>query len=211
MVLLARNKDGLEETKSLIQSSAPGVNVHIFPIDLGDLDQLQSLCPTLMKIGDLNRHDEFIMVHNAGTIDTFDCTLAQLSDGHTTQKFFDINFTSMTVLTAHFLSTFPQKASLIIHITSLMASVYIAGFSLYSPSRAARNAYFGVLVAENPDVRVLNYSPGPCDTEMYMKIPEEIRKGFMTLLTSEQSISKLVKVIREDKYKNGCILDYFEC
>ena len=211
MVLIARNKDGLEETKSLIKSSAPGVNVHVFPIDLGDLDQLQALCPTLLKIGDPSRHDQFIMVHNAGTIDTFDCTLAQLSDGHTTRKFFDINYTSMTVLTAHFLSKFPQKASLIIHMTSLLATVYIAGFPLYSPSRAARNAYIGVLVAENPDVRVLNYSPGPCDTEMYKKIPEEIKKGFMAVLTPAESINKLVKVICEDQYKNGGVMDYFDC
>ncbi len=94
-------------------------------------------------------------------------------------------------------------------MTSLLATVYIAGYALYSPSRAARNAYIGVLVDENPDVRVLNYSPGPCDTEMYAMIPEEIKKGFMS--EPEESINKLVKVISEDQYKNGCVMDYFDC
>ncbi len=210
-MLLARNKTGLEETKSLINSSAPGVNVHIFTVDLGDLDTLHHLCPELMKIGNVDQHDQFVLVNNAGSSDTFKCSLAQLSDGHTTQKFFDVNYTSMTMLTSHFLTVFPQKKSLIVQITSLLATVHIAGFPLYSPSRAARNAYMGVLVAENPDVRVLNYSPGPCDTEMYRKIPEEIKKGFRTLLTPEESISKLVTLISEDAYMNGCILDYFEC
>lgn len=209
-MLLARNKEGLEETKSQIKSSMPGVNVHIFSIDLGDLDQLKTLCPELMKLGDPSRHERFVIVHNAGTIDTFQHTLAQITDGHTTQKFLDINYTSMTVLTAHFLSSFPSKQSHIVHITSMLATVYIAGFPLYSPSRAARNAYMGVLVAENPDVRVLNYSPGPCDTEMYSKIPDKIKKGFTALLTPEESISKLVSVLSEDQFMNGIVIDYFE-
>lgn len=210
MVILARSKDDLEETKSLINSSAPGVNVHIFTVDLGDLDSLRCLCPELMKIGNPNQHEQFILVNNAGGIDTFQCSLAQLSDGHTTQKFFDVNYTSMTMITSHFLTAFPHKQLLIIHMTSLLATVHIARFPLYCPSRAARNAYMGVLVAENPDVRVLNYSPGPCDTEMYKKIPDEIRKGFMTLLTTEESITKLVRLICEDTYKNGCVIDYYD-
>ena len=210
MVLLARSRDGLEETKSLITASAPGVNVHIFSIDLGNLDHLQTLCPELMKLGDPGRHKQFILVNNAGTIDSFQYTLAQHTDGRATQNYFDINYTSMTVITAHFLSAFPKKRSLIVHMSSLLATVYLAGYPLYSPARAARLAFMGVLVAENPEVRVLNYCPGPCDTDMYRKIPEEMKKGFMATLQPEESIRKLVGILSRNEFKNGCVIDYYD-
>ena len=210
VVLIARNKDGLEETKSMIVSSSPGISVHILPLDLGDLDTLQSVCGDLLNPGDQTKHQQFILIHNAGTLDTFQSSLIELSDGKATQKFFDINYTSMTVLTAKFLSTFPTKQSVVIHMSSLLATVHVAGFPLYSPSRAARNAYMGVLTAENPEVRVLTYSPGPCDTDMFYSIPQHIREGFMKVISPQESISKLASLLGENTFKNGCVIDYYD-
>lgn len=210
VVLIARNKDGLEETKSMIISSSPGITVHTFALDLGDLDTLQSVCGDLLNPGDPTKHKQFVLIHNAGTLDTFQSSLIELADGKTTQKYFDINYTSMTVLTAKFLSAFPTKQSVVVHMTSILATVHIAGFPMYSPSRAARNAYMGVLSAENPEVRVLNYSPGPCDTDMLRSIPQHIRDGFMKALSPQESITKLASLLRENAFENGCVIDYFD-
>ena len=39
--------------------------------------------------------------------------------------------------------------------------------------KAARESYFRVLAAENPDLRILNYSPGPVDTDMHDGVARE--------------------------------------
>lgn len=210
IVLIASSKAGLEETKSMITSSSAGVSVHTFSLDLGDLDTLQSSLKDLLGPGDVTKHQQFVLVHNAGTMGTFECPLIGLSDGRATQNYFDINYTSMTVLTAKFLSSFPTKGSLVINITSMLATVHIAGFPLYSPAKAARNAYMGVLAAENPEVRVLNYSPGPCDTNMLHCIPKHISENFKKVLSPEESIFKLSRLLRENEFDNACIIDYYD-
>ena len=49
---------------------------------------------------------------------------------------------------------------MVVNISSLLAKVHLAGFAMYSASRAARNALVGTFAAENPDVRFLTYTPG---------------------------------------------------
>lgn len=51
-------------------------------------------------------------------------------------------------------------------IVLLINLVYILG-------KAARDMFFRVLALEYPDIRVLNYAPGPCDTDMQKKCREE--------------------------------------
>ena len=74
---------------------------------------------------------------------------------------------------------------------------------------------------ENPDVRILNYSPGPCDTKMHKTISEEsfsesVVEQFKAnytdkvVLSCQESISKLVGILEEDKFENGTVIDYFD-
>ena len=79
----------------------------------------------------------------------------------------------------------------------------------------------GVLAVENPDIRLLNYGPGPCETGIQREIREQcfsesVReqfKGYATdkkILSCQESISKLVVVLKEDKFENGGVVDYFD-
>lgn len=212
VVITSRNKEALEETKALIASQAPGVKVHIIPGDLGDMLTLPDLCSRLLAPLDITRHEQGVLVHNAGSIDNFDMSFLALNDPKTLQDFFGMNVTSMLVLTTRFLSSFPSsdQQQHVVHITSLLGRVFIQGFPLYSIVKAARNALMGMLKAELPSNRLLNYSPGPCDTEMYKAIPQTHKSGFAELLAPKDSIQKLVKILKEDKYENGCTIDYFD-
>ena len=208
VVITARNKEALDETKQLINSQAPGVSVHVVAGDIGDMTSLSSLCTLLFESIDMSKHTLGILVNNAGTMNSFNTLW---NDPGPIQDFMGINFTSMVVLTTRFLSAFPPSAKrYVINITTILATLYVSKFVLYSASRAARNAFIGVLGADLPDVRLLSYSPGPCVTDMYRSVPRELFSADIVPLTPKQSIEKLVWVLKEDKFKNSAVIDYYD-
>ena len=209
-MLTARSKEGLELAKSEIEAISKGVKVHTVPSDLGDLQHLPALCKEVMKFADSAVHDQFVLIHNAGTMNSFDKPFEAFTDPKEIHDYFALNYTSMAVLTAHFLSAITSGHRCVVNITSKLASLYIPGFPLYSPTRAARDAYMGCLTAEKPDVRTLNYCPGDCDTDMYYTVPKAITDLFPPKITSQQSIVKLINLLKENTFKNGSTIDYHD-
>jgi len=74
---------------------------------------------------------------------------------------------------------------------------------------------------ENPDVNVLNYAPGPVDTDMFVTACEktcdpDTKKIFnslretKTVLTTEQTVNRLIQVLKEHKYKSVDHVDYYD-
>ena len=200
----------MEETRRLIDSEAPKVKVHSIPGDLGDMEGLPDLCTQLLGPLSQSKHKQCVLVNNAGTIDNFDTPFLSLNDPKKLQNFFGINLTSMITLTTRFLSASSGGKCYVVGLTSLLGTVFLPGFPLYSTAKASRNAFMGVLKAEVPDTRVLNYSPGPCDTEMYQKIPERFKSGFHKVLKPEDSVFKLIQVLKNDQFENGSTIDYFD-
>jgi len=60
-----------------------------------------------------------------------------------------------------------------VNITSLLSHKAYPSFTQYSVGKAAREAYFRAFAAEHPGSRVLNYSPGPVDTQMHTEVTEK--------------------------------------
>lgn len=221
VVLLARSTEGLEETKSQITSTAPRTNVHLVQADLADLESLKSVFSQVTKSAAANQHQQYVLIHNAGTLGDLTKPMIEQTDPKAIQNHFAVNYTSVFILSGYFLSHFTSGHRMVINISSLLAVKYLPSFSLYSSAHAARRAVIGVLTVENPDVRVLNYSPGPCETDMQTGIREQsfsesVREQFKSLaadknlLTCRESISKMMKVLREDKFENGGVVDYFD-
>lgn len=78
-----------------------------------------------------------------------------------------------------------------------------------------------VFALENPDVNVLNYAPGPVDTNMFRMVCETIAdskakkmynemKEKKTVLTTEQTINRLVQILKERKYNSADHVDYYD-
>ena len=79
----------------------------------------------------------------------------------------------------------------------------------------------GVIAQENPDVRVLSYSPAVADTDMLKTLGDKsysskVTEGVKGLYENEkvlscwQSVSKLMELLRDDKFENGTMVDYFD-
>ena len=165
VVLVARSKEGLEKVKAEITSAvkgggAGGITIHLVVADLGDLASLSAVFSQCSEKADPAKHNQFMIVHNAGTTCDITKPMSEQIDATSIQEQVGLNFTSMSVLTSLFLSRFTQGERKVIQISSILAKVFISSFGMYSATRAARNALMGVLAVENPDVRFLTYTPG---------------------------------------------------
>ena len=166
VVLLSRDVDGMKRTRQLIATAAPSIRVHEFQVDLSDLQALPAVCSRMWEIYREDRHQQVTLVHNAGTLGNISKPVAAQTDPAEVHRCFAINLTSMWVMTGSFLTRFKSLPRLLVNITSLVAKVPFAGLAMYGTGKAAREAFMANVAKENPDVRLLNYSPGPCDTKM---------------------------------------------
>ena len=68
MVLLARTKQGLQETEAQLLAHAPGVSVHSIQADLGKLENLESIFSEITQFTDHLKHKQAVLIHNAATL-----------------------------------------------------------------------------------------------------------------------------------------------
>ena len=149
--------------------------------DFGDIDELELLGDKFVlgpsSISARYAKDEevtgVIFINNAGSlgflnkVETLELSHIQLA--------YNLNVTSSTYLTSHVLRKYKSHKNVKIHlvnISSLAAVQPFSNWSLYCAGKAARDMFFKVIVEEHPDgdVRVLNYAPGPLDTDMQREI-----------------------------------------
>ncbi|KAF5270712.1 hypothetical protein FQA39_LY01450 [Lamprigera yunnana] len=216
IVLLARSEDGLKETQRLITEFNNEVTVKIFPLDLTK--------PNLNMWADLIdpniSAERAIIFHNAGQIGILK-KARKLTNIESWRDYFDLNVFSVGILNSFLMNKFKNKKLLIVNITSLCGRQPFKDLAMYGSAKAARDLYFRVLALEEPDVTVLNYSPGPVDTDMVDKIcvsaeSEETRDMFLkcksenTILTTIQTITKLLRILKEGNFTSGDIIDYYD-
>ena len=100
-----------------------------------------------------------------------------------------------------------------------------ATWGLYCSGKAARDMIFRVLAEEekeNDAIRVLNYAPGPMDTEMVRSVmndegaDERLRDMFKNLekedkfVKADESAAKLFGLILQNEFQSGAHVDFFD-
>uniref|UniRef100_A0A8C0FRQ6 Sepiapterin reductase n=1 Tax=Bubo bubo TaxID=30461 RepID=A0A8C0FRQ6_BUBBB len=146
-----------------------------------------------------------------------------LTDPDEINSYFAFNVTSALCLTATALQAFgarPGSSRMVVNISSLCAIKPFKNWALYCSGKASRDMMFQVLALEEPDVRVLNYAPGPLDTDMQLIArtktgDPEMRQFFQSLQESGQlidctvSAQKLVNLLEEDTFPSGAHVDFY--
>lgn len=222
MVLLARNINGLEETKSLIKN--PNIQVITKSIDLAKItaSDMESILSDSLPV-DVGKFDTNIIIHNAGSVGDLSFKAEELSDPTAWQTYYNLNVFNVAVLNSAFLKVVAghESKTLIVNITSLCGIKPFAGLALYGSGKAAREMYFKVLAEERPELKILSYSPGPVKTAMVADIAgttsnDSLKSLFTSmidenkLLLPEQTAKKCWNVVTEGKYKSGDHVDYFD-
>jgi sepiapterin reductase len=230
--LTGRSIADLENTRTEILSLREGreTKCDLVAVDLGDLSQLTSSAAAIFKPYDelvtLGSYSRILFISNAGSLGP----LCYIGTGDTTNlalvaNAVNLNLTSSCFLTSEVMRQYKGKAELtLVNISSLCAVQAFDSWGVYCAGKAARDMFYKVLAAENKsaDVRVLNYAPGPLDTDMQNEIREsptahrETQEYFKDLkskgqlVTCEESAAKCSAVIFQDEFESGDHIDFFD-
>lgn len=219
--LTARSEEKLIETKNEILKIKPNSIVKTFALDLSKAERAD-FDGFLQEIVKFAPFDSCFLFHNAGQTGYIKNALS-LDDLTYWHNYFHLNYFSTIALTISFLhnlKTLSYKI-IIVNITSLIGRQPFSNFAMYGTGKAARDLYFRVLAKEEPDLLVLNYSPGPVDTDMFNDViktaeSEEMRKQFAEMkekkqvLTTTQTVGKLLDILEKKDFESGEIIDYFD-
>ena len=200
--------------------SARGVDnwtdVKLVNEDFGDMNQLELISDefvldpsSVQTPTGREKLAHVILISNAGSLGHLDrvetLNLSQFKQAY------DLNIISSTYLASKVLQKYASQKDTKIHlvnISSLAAVQPFSNWSLYCSGKAARDMFFKVIAQENEsadsNIRVLNYAPGPLDTDMQHEIrtsltykDEDTKKSFIkmkeegTLVDPMESASKV--------------------
>ncbi|XP_029941554.1 sepiapterin reductase a [Salarias fasciatus] len=222
LVLAARSGADLRAVEAELAGRA-GLSVRSVEADVGQsegLDGVMSACKEASS-ADI---DHLILINNAaslGDVSRFTTGFTSLPE---VDSYMSLNVSSPLCLTAGVLRAVPRRAGLrrtVVNVSSLCALRPFRSWVLYCTGKAARDMTFRVLAEEEPDVRVLSYSPGPLDTDMQREARShtadpDIRKSFSDmfsegqLLSCQASCAKLLKLLLEDAFTSGDHVDVYD-
>ncbi|CAK9294198.1 unnamed protein product [Gordionus sp. m RMFG-2023] len=192
--------------------------------------------------------EQFLIIYNAATLGSVSKKADQFlseQDDQLLESYFRTNMTSTILFHSLLMKTInnykcihpntnPMLQVFVVNISSLMSTTPMQGFSLYCAGKAARELYFKVFAQENEQtfekgdvidkhvfVHVLNYAPGPLDTDMMHDIclnhyNESVKKYFIDLKNShklvpiDKSCEKLIKLLKDGNYKSGDHVDFYD-
>jgi sepiapterin reductase len=142
-----------------------------------DLCQLWVDCQ-LKSMGDI------LFIHNAGSLGPLREIRELYSNARSVDEAIQVNVSSIITMTSTFMHTLidannnlnDDRRVQVVNISSLAAIQPFYSWSVYCLGKAAREHFMACLLHEYeqriPLMKVLNYSPGPLDTDMQLMIRE---------------------------------------
>jgi len=223
VVLLARSAEGLERTKVEILKVNDGLKVVVKAIDLTK-PPVEDLKLLISESYDSTIHFDLAMiVHNVGTIGDISKWTRDIDDYAALESYFSTNVYAPLIFNNLLLKAIKPQATktFVVNITSKAAISPFKSFGFYCAGKAGREMFFRVLAEETPDVLVLNYSPGPVETDMTVdaqqnSVADETSGMFKqlrstgTILTTEQTTKRFLEVVAKGNYKSGDHVDYYD-
>ncbi|NXI36525.1 SPRE reductase, partial [Galbula dea] len=230
LLLLARSETALEELAAELRGTGTdtgigtGLRVECVAADLGCQQGLRRASAALRELLPAGPPGCLLLVNNAGSLGDISKSFLDLTDPDEINSYFAFNITSALCLTSTALQAFgkqPGSCRTVVNISSLCALKPFKNWTLYCSGKASRDMMFRVLALEEPDVRVLNYAPGPLDTDMQLLArtktgDPEMCQFFQSLKESGQlidcivSAQKLVKLLEEDTFCSGAHVDFYD-
>jgi len=223
LLLLARNKEQLEETKAMAREVRPGLAVEVQPMDLSTADKEAFEKAILAHRGSSDHpYEVAIVIHNAGTLGQDGRKITDMTNMEEMQDYYRLNLFHVICLNSVFTNCFPKSRMSYINISSILALQPLTTWANYCGGKAARDAVFRVLAVEQPQAVVLNYAPGPLDTPMIEDLLGDVNthqvvrtmfedlKRTRSLLNPSDSAQKLVALLRKRNFKSGDHVDYYD-
>lgn len=221
IILLARSETGLKETKLQILSINSKLTVLTCISDLSkpNLQDFNDMFKDVCTNIDQNNIQYGMIFHNAGHTGILR-KITDLNDLAIWRKYYDLSLFSTILLNNAFVQNFSDFACqiLTVNVTSLLGRTPCENMSMYGSGKAARDIFFKILAIEEPKLLVLNYSPGPVDTDLFNSVvetaqSEKIRRNFKVTkaigaLTPVQTVCSLLRILGDGDYNSGETIEY---
>ncbi|KAF5360101.1 hypothetical protein D9757_013642 [Collybiopsis confluens] len=199
IVLLARNKPGLEAThEACIKAQRPGQNLKVLPlsIDIADIKEVQNALEEVENT--FQRLD--IVINNAGRMD-YPKRIGDV-DPNEWWNIWSVNIKgtfNVTQAALPLLISSDDGLKTILNISSIGAHIFTAGFSAYQTSKLAILRLSESIQIEYADKGIICYAlhPGGIPTDMADRLPEELR--FAVVDTVELAAHSIVFYTKEKR------------
>lgn len=220
------------------------VTVSCHALDLSDLDNLPEKLQQILEPLQADQYGSCWLINNAGSVGPLGLT-TNLSMKEL-RRAVDLNVTSAAWVSSQFAKTFllPKSAGVlrIVNISSLCALEPFSTMGTYCMGKSGRDMFHSVLAKEHssdPDkghceakdgssrkipqlFKVLNYAPGPCETQMTDDLIEctdlddglkeffSKSKGKGELVRVEDTSRRLLNILKLDEYDSGSHVDFYD-
>ncbi|CAK4353372.1 unnamed protein product [Aphanomyces euteiches] len=152
--LWSRDTAGLAATTEAIQATWKSQDQALHATQTAvDLSDQRAYCDTINNfLSDIAKLSlkRIVIVHNAGSLGEVG-RIANVSSPQAIQKHMELNVNSVLWFNKRFLEAYGQASS---------------GGNVVKFGASARDMHFRVVAIEEPNVKTLNYAPGPMETEM---------------------------------------------
>ncbi|XP_046548602.1 sepiapterin reductase-like [Haliotis rubra] len=160
-----------------------------------------------------------MMIHNAASLGSEFCR--NLTDVNHVSHYLNVNVAGFVALNAQFMQEFKDVPSkVVINITSDYAVQPLASWGLYCSGKAFREMFMKTLALEQPDFRVLSYSPGSVDTDMFYKegiqetkdvnVVKSLRDVEKHILTPDTTVMRLIAALDKNVFESGACIHYYD-
>ncbi|KAF5360098.1 hypothetical protein D9757_013643 [Collybiopsis confluens] len=197
IVLLARNKSGLEATrKACLEAQRPGQNLVVLPLNV-DVTDTSDVQAALKEVED-TFHRLDIVVNNAGLMDNS----KSLGDADPSEwwNIWSVNIKGMFNITRAALPLLISSSDglkTILNLSTVAAHTFAAGLSAYQTSKLAILRLSEIIQMEYADKGIICYAlhPGSIATDMADQLPEELH--FILVDTLEIAAHSIVFYTKE--------------
>ncbi|XP_067295959.1 sepiapterin reductase a [Pseudorasbora parva] len=223
LLLAARSEDRLRELERELSLTGTGLTVRCVTADLASKAGVERVLSAVTDSARDPLLQRLMLFNNAGSLGDVSRFLRDFSDVDEVSSYLTLNVSSAVCVTAGVLQAVRLRPlrRVVVNLSSLCALRPFPSWGLYCSGKAARDMLFRVLAEEEPELRVLNYAPGPLDTDMQLQARSfsadaDLKNSFSEmhdkgqLLTCAQSISKLLQVLQDDTFASGAHLDYYD-
>lgn len=207
IVLLARNANGLSDTKAQILKANPTLLVYTISIDLGNasVDDLRTCLTEPLKTHPIEQFELAFIIHNVGTMSEVK-NISTYTDIEYLRNYFDVNLFNVILLNNLFIDIFKNNKRFVVNLTSGAALSAYPSIGMYCSGKSARTMYFKAIAQEEQDVLVLDYSPGPVDTDLLQTVynqNKELPRNNIKILTPLETTEKFLRIVEKGAYQSG--------
>uniref|UniRef100_A0A8C5H7L5 Sepiapterin reductase-like n=1 Tax=Gouania willdenowi TaxID=441366 RepID=A0A8C5H7L5_GOUWI len=204
LLLVARSGAQLQEVKDELQNfrDEPERQIHCITADLSTKDGVEETVSVASQEAE-KELDHVLLINNAGSLGKIS-SFVSFTDPKEVDSYMSFNVSSALALTAGILQMFPRRPGLrwtVVNVSSVYALEASPLWVLYCTAKAARTMMFKVLAEDEPNVKVLNYSPGTY--VLYTAANVDV-------MACKDSAATLIKLIIDNEFPSGTHLDFFE-